>query len=55
MEQMVDKVSQLEMREMERENKRLSREKNKSVKRYNSSMKAMEKIGKELLEFKVDS
>jgi hypothetical protein len=55
MEQVVDKISQLEMREMERENKRLSREKNKSVKRYNSSMKAMEKIGKELLEFKVDS
>ena len=45
----------METRETERENKRVSREKEKSAKRYSSSMKVIEKIGTELLDFKVDS
>ena len=55
MSQVVDKIQQMEVRDLEREKKRLSREKDKSVRKYNSSMKTIEKIGQELLDFKVDS
>ena len=43
------------MRDTERENMRLSREKSRNAKRYSTSMKTIEKIGNELLDFKVDS
>ena len=55
MSQVVDKIQQMEVRDLEREKKRLSREKDKSARKYNSSMKTIEKIGQELLDFKVDS
>ena len=55
MEDVVERIHKMELRDTERENKRLSREKDRSAKRYNSSMKAIEKIGNELLDFKVDS
>ena len=55
MSQVVDKIQQMEVRDLERDKKRLSREKDKSARKYNSSMKAIEKIGQELLDFKVDS
>ena len=55
MQEVVEKIQKMETRETERENKRVSREKEKSAKRYSSSMKVIEKIGTELLDFKVDS
>lgn len=41
MELVVEKVSQLEVRDLERDKKRMSREREKSTRRYNSSMKAI--------------
>ena len=55
MSQVVDKIQQMEVRDLERDKKKLSREKDKSARKYNSSMKTIEKIGQELLDFKVDS
>ena len=45
MEQVVDKIQKMEVRDLERDKERLSRQKDKSTKKYNSSMKNILKRG----------
>lgn len=54
MEEVVDKVARMEVRDLERETRRANLEREKSAKRFNSSMKAVERIGRDLLGFKVE-
>ena len=53
MEEVVDKLNKMEVRDLERENRRINHEKEKTAKRYSSSLKTIERIGKDLAEFKV--
>jgi hypothetical protein len=54
MEEVVEKVARMEVRDLEREARRAHFEREKSAKRFNSSMKAVERIGRDLLGFKVE-
>jgi hypothetical protein len=41
MEEVVDKLNKMEVRDIERENQRISREKERNAKRYGSSLRAV--------------
>jgi capsule polysaccharide export protein KpsE/RkpR len=53
MEEVVDKVARMETRDLERENRRITHEKEQAARRYNASVKSVESIGKDLADFKV--
>ena len=54
METVVEKLNQMELREEQKERERITRSRDRSAKRYNSSMKAIEEIGKGLASFKIE-
>jgi peptidoglycan hydrolase CwlO-like protein len=55
MEEVVDKVAQMEGRDVQRENRRIAHEKEQAARRYNASVKSIESIGKDLADFRVAS
>ena len=54
MEEVVEKMHRMEVRDLERERKRAEFEKQKANRRCGSAMKNLEEIGKGLMRFKVD-